>query len=156
MIQSIVTFNIDEMLLGLDIAHVREIVRHPEITPVHNTPGFVRGLMNLRGRIVTILDIGVRLGIEAREVTDESRVIVMKTCDEMRSQGIPMEMEDREEDSVLGFLVDGVSDIVASKEEDFESPPANMKEFCDRFIDKVMKNEDRLLLLLNTCAVCSP
>ena len=78
-----ITFYLGEDLFGLDILLVREINRHLELTRVDRTPEFVRGLMNLRGQIVTVLDLGIRLGIGARAIERESSCIVLKTRGEL-------------------------------------------------------------------------
>ncbi|MFP5213899.1 MAG: chemotaxis protein CheW, partial [Acidobacteriota bacterium] len=87
-----VTFRINGSLLGLDVLTVREINRVLDLTPVPHAPDYVRGLINLRGRTVTVFDLGVRLGQPASAITEESHNVVLK------------------HDSV-GLLVDAIGDV---------------------------------------------
>ena len=79
MTKQFVTFRIDGDLLGLDVLRVREINRILDITPVASAPDYVRGLVNLRGQTVTVFDLGIRLGLTPRFITEESHNVVLET-----------------------------------------------------------------------------
>ncbi len=144
------TFFIDEHLFGVNVLLVREINPHVDFTPVDLAPDFVRGLMNLRGQIVTIIDPAVRFGIGQRPITPRSRCLVLKTAREVeeREDGAQLMLE-TVSDSV-GFLVDSIGDMVAADARDLEPPPANIGEIDGKFIAGVHKLEEKLMIVLKT------
>ena len=77
-VKQFVTFRLDNRLLGIDILKVREINRVLDITPVQHAPGYVRGLVNLRGQTITVFDLGTRLGLPPRGITGCSHNIILK------------------------------------------------------------------------------
>ena len=150
MMKQFVTFRLDEQLFGVDVLLVREINQQMDLTQVQQAPDYVRGLINLRGHIVTILDLGIRLGIAPRQIDQQSHNVVLKRDDELvsvRSQG------DREVlktgPDAAGLLVDAVGDVVAVPESEVEPPPASIGEVSGRFLSGVVKLEGDLLVLLN-------
>lgn len=126
-----VTFRIDEHLLGIDILLVREINRILDITDVPASRDFVRGLLNLRGQIITVIDLGVRLGRMPRIITDESHNIILKVDN-------------------AGFLVDSIGDVLSINEDEIDQPPCNMSGIEGRFISGVVKMPDGLIIILST------
>jgi len=125
-----ITFRVGDHLAGLDVRRVREINRVLDITPVPRAPGFVRGLVNLRGQTVTIFDLGVRLGVGPRTLTDESHNVVLKAA-------------------AVGLLVDGIGDVVQAEEQEVELPPANTAGIDADLLEGVVKLPDDLLLILS-------
>ncbi len=125
-----VTFRIDEYLLGIDILKVREINRVLDITYVQHAREYIRGLINLRGQTVTVFDLGIRLGLKIRKITEASHNIVLKA-------------------DLVGLLVDSIGDVVEAREEEIEQPPANVGGITGKFIEGVVKLEDELLILLS-------
>ena len=126
-----VTFRIEGDLLGMDVLRVREINRILDITPVPRAPAYVRGLVNLRGQILTVFDLGIRLGLPSREITDESHNVVLKH-------------------HLVGLLVDSIGNIVQCDELEVEQCPANAGGIEEQFIEGVLKLEDELLVILHT------
>lgn len=124
-----VTFYIDEFFLGIDITKVREINRVLEITEVPQAPGYVIGLINLRGQTVTVFDLGVRLGLESRMITDHSHNIIFKN-------------------ETIGLLVDHIGDVVSVDEEKIEPPPANTGSIEAEFLEGVVEFGNELLMIL--------
>jgi purine-binding chemotaxis protein CheW len=148
--QQYATFIIDEHLFGINVLLVREINPHTNITPVDLAPEFVRGLMNLRGQIVTIIDPALRLGIGKRAITPRSRCVVLKTA---------REIEEREDaagliaDAVndnVGLLVDAIGDMVSADTRSIEPPPANIGDIDGRYMSGVFKLDGRLMIVLKT------
>lgn len=136
------TFYLDNALFGINIILVREINRQIEMTPVHNLPPYIRGLLNLRGQIITVLDTGIKLGLPERTVSDSSRIIILKTVDD-HGQAVHTAGSD-----VVGLLVDRIGDVVRVNEGDIERPPANMGDINGKFLTGVVKLDGRLLALV--------
>jgi len=125
-----VTFRIDMYLMGIDILAVREINRFLDITPVQHVQDYIRGLINLRGQTVTVFDLGVRLGLSARILTDNSHNIILKK-------------------DAVGLLVDCIGDVTEAEETEIELPPANVGKIEEKFVVGVVKLEDELLVILS-------
>ncbi|MFP4037671.1 MAG: chemotaxis protein CheW [Desulfobacteraceae bacterium] len=125
-----VTFKLEGYLLGLHILEVREINRLLDITPVQRAPEYVFGLVNLRGQTVTVLDLGIRLGLGPREITDETHNIILKQ-------------------EPVGLLVDDIGDVEEADEGAVESPPANLNGIGTEFVYSVVKLHNELLVVLS-------
>jgi purine-binding chemotaxis protein CheW len=125
-----VTFRVEPHLLGIDILHVREVNQALGLTPVQRAPSFVRGMVNLRGQILTVFDLGVRLGLPARRITDESHNIILKS-------------------EAVGLLVDGVGDVVEANGDRLEAAPANLGGLQREFLEGVMELPQALLGVLS-------
>ena len=148
------TFYLGERLFGLPILSVREIIRSCEITPVPLAPRHVRGLINLRGQIVTILNLAVRLGLEDRPNAHESHVVVlMGDALAAQSRGHEGGKDGSAGEHMAGFLVDAIGDVVEADESKIEPPSANVTEAEGRFLSGVINVDSGLLVLLNIRAV---
>ncbi len=141
------TFYMNDTLLGLPILAVREINPHIEMTDVPLAPDFIRGLVNLRGQVVTVIDLGLKLGLGKREVNDKSRLIIVKTNSELSDQALAQGI--KTSDDPVGLLIDAIGDVVTAEEEDIEPPPANMDIGDLKYVRGVVKTKDRLLTVLN-------
>ena len=141
---------LDDSAFGIDILLIREINRNLELTPVDQAPEFVRGLMNLRGQIVTVLDLGVRLGLGPRTITDESRCVVLKTNEEL---SLNSELQTETCDDVVGLLVDRVGDMINVDSKDVEPPPANISGVDGKFLSGVIQLDQQLLVTLKTSEI---
>jgi len=126
-----VTFRIDAHLFGIDVLKVREINRVLDITPVQHSPDYVRGLVNLRGQVVTVFDMGIRLGITKRKITEDSHNIVLKS-------------------EPVGLLVDAIGDVVQTEKGFVEMPPANVSGIEADFMSGVLKMKNEIILILST------
>jgi len=144
------TFYIGNARFGIDILMVREINRHLEITPAERAPDFVRGLLNLRGQVVTVIDLGVRLGLGPRVITPESRCLVLKTSSDLAVHQKAGLLNDDTSNDVIGFLIDRVGDMVTIGEKDLEPAPANISGVDGQFLQAVAKLEDGLMVALKT------
>ena len=144
------TFRLEDRMFGQSIPMVREIIRCYTITPVPHARPHVRGLINLRGQVVTILDLAVRLGMPQREIQDTSHIIILKTSAElasMQSRGEGKGLQTATD--MVGFLVDAIGDVVEADEGKVEPPSANVTENEGRFLSGVIKTEAGLLVLLD-------
>ena len=142
------TFFLGESFLGIDVLMVREVNQNTDITPVDGAQEDVRGLLNLRGLIITVLDPGVRLGMGKRKNTEDTRCIVLKTSYELEkirlaNPSVPDTCSD-----MVGLLVDKIGDMVSIDENEIEPPPANLGGLDGRFIDGVIKLDKSLLVIL--------
>jgi purine-binding chemotaxis protein CheW len=132
-IRQLCTFAVDGLLFGVDVIHVQEVIRSQEMTPVPLAPKVISGLINLRGQIVTALDMRVRLGMAPRP-----------------DDQLPTNVVLRHAEGVLSLLVDEIGDVVEVDAAAFEVPPDTLPPSSRAIIDGVYKLKPQLLLLLNT------
>lgn len=147
------TFRLDDQLFGVNVLLVREINQQIDFTPVQHAPDHVRGLINLRGHIVTILDLGVRLGLGPREVGPRSHNIILKNNEELSR--IHMDDDNDAVETSLdtaGLFVDAVGDVVAVDDREIEPPPASIGEISGQFLTGVVKLRKDLLVLLDVAS----
>jgi len=128
----LVSFKIGEEEFGIDILKVQEINRMLQITKVPNAPGFVEGVVNLRGRIIPVIDLRTRLGMIKKDYDGKSRIIVVEL-----------------EKATVGFTVDEVSEVLRIPKSITEPPPAMVAGIDTDYITAVGKLEDRMLILLD-------
>ena len=129
----LVTFKIGEEEFGVDILRVQEIIRIMEITRVPKAPHFVEGVINLRGRVIPIIDLRKRFGLTAREHDKDTRIIVIEI-----------------NKMIVGFVVDAVHEVLRIPADTVEPPPpAVMGSVDSEYIKGVGKLDDRLLILLD-------
>ncbi len=141
------TFYLNDTLLGLPILTVREITPHIEMTEVPLAPDFIRGLVNLRGQVVTIMDLGAKLGLGMRRISENTRLIIIKTNSELSDPAL--ELGIKTSDDPVGLLIDRIGDVVSAEEEEIEPPPANMDVGDLKYIRGVVKTREALLTVLN-------
>jgi purine-binding chemotaxis protein CheW len=144
------TFRLGDRLFGLDIMMIREINRILDITPVPHARDHIRGLINLRGQIVTILDLGVRLGLPRLDIGEESHNVILKTNAELataRQAGSSKNFSTSTD--LVGFLVDAIGDVVEADDSSIEPPSANVSEAESQFLSGVIKTDTGLLVLLD-------
>ena len=134
----LVTFKLGSEEFALDILLVQEINRRVEITKVPKTPEFVEGVINLRGKIVPVLDLRKRFGLVGREFTAQSRIIVVNI-----------------DKRVLGLMVDSVSEVLRIPEHTVEPPPPLVVGIDATYIKGIGKFQGRLLILLDLGKVLS-
>ncbi|MEM7412902.1 MAG: chemotaxis protein CheW [Myxococcota bacterium] len=137
----LVGFEVAGHLLSIPIGFVREVNQQLDLTPVRRAPSYLRGLVNLRGQVVTVVDLGVRLGAPRREITASSRLVVLKTTAEF--------MDGEIADDKMGFLVDRITDIVTPSRSDLEAPPANLSARAAPYVVGVCKTRSSALGILN-------
>lgn len=127
---------------GLEILKVREIIGLMDITLVPKTPSYVRGVINLRGKIIPVVELRIKFGMESIENTEETCIIVVEV--------------DRDGDSVeIGILVDRVSEVLDIDGKDIEDPPSFGSGFDSNFILGMAKAKDTVKILLNIDSVLS-
>jgi purine-binding chemotaxis protein CheW len=128
----LVGFNLVDEEFGVDIQQVQEINRMVEITPVPRTPDFVEGVINLRGKVIPVIQLRKRFGHETKEVDKETRIVIVEVLSK-----------------VLGLVVDSVSEVLRIPANIIEPPPDIITGVEAEYIKGVAKLENRLLILLD-------
>lgn len=131
--KKILTFYVAGEHLGIDVNLVKEITRNIEYTPLLNGKKYIKGLMNLRGNIVTIFDLEILLSKKTDKEITKLQCIVLKTADSQQ----------------LGFLVDKTGDVIEVKKESFCELPEDIVEAKNGFIRAVIKDQGELLKILD-------
>lgn len=126
------TFTLDRYLFGVDVRQVQEVLRFQAMTRVPLAPALVRGLINLRGQIVTALDLRERLGLPPREGADPLNVVL------------------RREGDVVSLLVDDIGDVVEIDEDKLERPPPTLRGPVAEIVRAVVQMDGALLLVTDT------
>lgn len=134
----LVTFRVGREEFSVDILNVQEIIRMSEITRVPRAPEFVEGVINLRGKVIPVLDLRKRFGLSAVERNNESRIIVVDSGA-----------------TVVGLIVDSVSEVLRLPASTVEPPPEIVGGVESDYIDGVGKLDGRLVILLNLDRVLS-
>lgn len=127
------TFYIGDSICGIDILNIQEINRHLEVTKVPQSPDYVLGVLNLRGRIVTVIDLGKKLGLTPIEKSRANRNIIVESKDEF-----------------IGLFVDRIGDVLVAESDRIEAPPANIGGVQGRFFKGVYKTTSKLIGVLDT------
>lgn len=126
------TFYLDQLFFGVEVRAVQEVVRYQPMTRVPLAPPMVQGLINLRGQIVTALDLRSRLGLLPRSDSE-----------------LPMNVVLRTEDGAVSLLVDQIGDVIDTSPDLFEPPPETVRGTAREMIRGAYKLEGRLLLILD-------
>jgi len=133
----LVVFQLGEEEFGLDIMQVQEIIRIPEITRIPHSPGHVKGVINLRGKIITVINLDTRFGMEQKVHDDNSRIIVAEF-----------------DENVVGMVVDSVSEVLRLPLSTVEQVPEIVSgKINANYLKGVGKLEDRMLILLDITKV---
>src|SRR5579862_6491169 len=127
------TFNLGKHFFGVPVEEVQEVIRYLEMTRVPLVSDVVRGLINLRGQIVTAIDLRCRLGMAERGADQ-----------------LPMNVVIRTDDGAVSLLVDEIGDVLEVDEQSLEAPPATLQGLAREMIRGVHKLQGRLLLVLDT------
>jgi len=128
----LVSFKIGDEEFGVDILKVQEINRMLEVTQVPNAPPYVDGVINLRGKVIPIMDLRSRFGMARRERDKNSRIVVVELSGK-----------------IVGFVVDSVNEVLRIPKSVTEPPPPLATGVDTEYITAVGKLEDRLLILLD-------
>jgi purine-binding chemotaxis protein CheW len=127
------TFFLGKLFLGVEVLKVQEVIRYQEMTRVPLAPNMVQGLINLRGQIVTAIDLRRRLELPA-----------------LAEDRLPMNVVVRTDDGAVSLLVDEIGDVVEIEDETYERPPQTLTGVARELITGVYKLKEKLLLILDT------
>ena len=132
----LVAFQLGEETYGVDISQVEEIIRLQPITKVPGAPDFVEGVINLRGRVIPVIDLRKRFHLPPREETKNTRIVVVE---------VPP--------NTVGMIVDAVDEVLRISEEKIEAPSLIISSIDTEYIKGVGKLENKLLILLDLAKV---
>ncbi|MEW6418926.1 MAG: chemotaxis protein CheW [Nitrospirota bacterium] len=130
-ILQLVTFNLGNEEYAVDILKVQEINRMVEITTIPNAPFYVEGVINLRGKVIPVINLRKRFGLDSKETDSQSRIMVVDVG------------------ATIGLIVDSVSEVLRLSSDTIEPPPPMTAGDGSEYIKGVGKLEDRLLILLD-------
>lgn len=145
MFRQLITFQLGEQILGIDIMAIREIRAWSPATPLPNVPAYVRGVVNLRGVVLPVLDLRHRLGWGATDPTARHVIIVVRVGEQLQ-----------------GLIVDAVNDIVAINPDDIQPLPDVGDAGGPSFLEGLATLDDRMITvvalerLVDTTAVAAP
>lgn len=132
------TFLVGGALCGMDILKIQEINKLIDMTTVPQAPSYVLGILNLRGQIITSIDLSQKLGLGVTDLSSDPRNIIVNSNGEH-----------------IGLLVKRISDVVQANTDKFEPPPSNMGGIQGEFFTGVYKTEDKLIGILDVEKVLS-
>ena len=138
-LSDVVVFRVDDVRCGLDIQDIQEIKKIHAHTPVHRAPSWVRGLVNMRGQIITLVDVRERLGLPPQPVARQAPAVI-----------VPFGTE------LVGLLVDEVEDVMAADPHQVQPPPSNLHGVEGRFFTAVLATADGLIALLDKDLLAVP
>ena len=135
-LRQFISFSVGDEDYGLELLRVKEVIRVRQITWLPKAPSFVKGIINLRGDVIPLIDLRERFGLESVDQTAQTRVIVV-------------EVEGR----LTGMIVDSASQVVRIPADQIDPPPPVLGGLAREFITGVGKFEDKLVILLNALAL---
>lgn len=127
-----VTFRAGPLYFGVDVDKVQEVLRYQPMTPVPLAPAMVKGLVNLRGQIITAIDLREMLKLEP-----------------FPNQSTPMKVVIRTSNEVVSLLVDSIGDVIEVSSQDFEPIPETVSSHLKSLLSGVFKLQDELMLVLD-------
>jgi purine-binding chemotaxis protein CheW len=131
-VKQFVVFQLSKETYGVDIAKVWEIITMQTITTVPHTAEFIEGILNLRGKVIPVIDLRRRFGLPQDEFTRNTRIVVIEISG-----------------NTLGMIVDGVSEVLRISSDIVEAPPLAISNIDADYLEGVAKLEERLIILLN-------
>ena len=143
------SFELNGNLFGVNVLLVREVIYDFDATPVESAPDIVRGLINLRGQLVTLLYLAPRICAGERAPGAASHCVILKTAGELAAAaGMPEE--------TVGLVVDGIGDVVAPGEDGVRPAPANLAGVREEYVEAVALLEGKLMMLMNVSRALAP
>jgi len=130
------TFRLGEETFGMELEQTREVIEYSGITRVPLMPGFISGVINLRGEVVPVIDLAIRLGRKAIEVKRRTCIVIT----EVHYEG---------KEFTLGLLADAVSEVTEINDQDIENAPSFGAKIRAEFIHGIARKEDGFVILLD-------
>ncbi|MFZ6754214.1 chemotaxis protein CheW [Undibacterium sp. Dicai25W] len=140
------TFVLGGEVYALEILHIKEIIQYGDLTEVPMMPSFIRGVINLRGKVVPVVDMTARFGKGITNVARRTSIVIIEMA---------QEHEDETEKQSIGVMVDAVNEVVDIANADIEPPPAFGGRIRQDFISGMAKRNGRFIIVLNLAQVLS-
>lgn len=137
------TFSLKNEIYGIPISSVKEINAMMNITEVPNTPKYVKGVINLRGKIISIMDLRLRLGMPEQDYSERTCIVVVET---MTATNIKKK---------IGVVVDNVAEVIEIKSSELEDFEEDLKDDLEAFINGIAKVKDKIIIILDIISVVS-
>lgn len=137
-----ITFKLGDELFAIDVAQVREVLELPPITRVPTAPAYMRGVVNVRGKAVPVVDLRTKFGLPTADDTLNSRIVVM-------------ELEIDGEPTVVGGVADSVQEVIELEPGQIEPPPRIAMRWRTELINGMGRRGDEFIIILNLGAVFS-
>lgn len=141
-LKSFLTFRLGEELFAANVGKVLEILEIPKITKVPRSPNYMRGVINLRGSVLPVIDTRSKFGLPQIEDTINTCIIVLSIAAEGQ-------------DITIGAICDAVQEVIEIEENQIQTPPNIGSKYKTEFIDGMVKNEDLFIMILNLDKVFS-
>lgn len=135
-ILQLLTFNLDKEVYGFDIARVREVMEFRTATPVPKSPNFMKGVINLRGRVIPVIDLKIKCGLKPTEITDDTCVIIV-------------EVKHAKETVVMGAIADQVQEVLEFSREKMESLPKIGTRLNPEYAKTMGRHQDGYFIVLD-------
>ncbi|GAA0331974.1 chemotaxis protein CheW [Bacillus carboniphilus] len=129
--QKLIVFQLKDKEYVIPVEEVKSIERPLPITRVPGTPPYIKGVMNLRGLVIPVIDLKVRLGMEEEAINEKTRIVIVLV-----------------EGHEVGFIVDGANDVIDVAKDAIEPPQHTSNEKVDEFIEGVFQYQKRIMILL--------
>lgn len=126
------TFTLEENVYGISIKYVTEIIGMQTVTTVPETPNFLKGIINLRGKVVPLIDVRLKFGKEEKEYNERTCVIVVEV-----------------ENLSVGLIVDMVDDVLTISEDKIAPPPVGTGGYDNKYIEGIGQTDNQVILLLD-------
>ncbi|MCP4693589.1 MAG: chemotaxis protein CheW [Desulfobacterales bacterium] len=130
------TFGLEDEVFAIDVSKVREVLDLSAITKVPHAPDFMRGVINVRGNVVPVMDMRTKFGLPQTDSTVNTRIVIM----ELSADGSSL---------VLGAIADSVNDVLELEPDQIEDPPSLGNRWRSDFIKGIGKRDDKFIMILN-------
>lgn len=137
-LSQVVSFRLAKEEYGVDIMRVQEIILMGEITAIPEVPDFIRGLINLRGKVIPIIDLRRRFNLGSGDTTEHTRIIVVNA-----------------NNTTFGIVVDAVNEVLRIESDQIEPPPRGIVGIEQAYIKGLVKMDDKIMILLSVESILS-
>ncbi|MHB1948045.1 MAG: chemotaxis protein CheW [Gammaproteobacteria bacterium] len=134
----LIVFRAGNEEFGVKIEEVREIIKLVNVTPIPESPDFIKGIINVRGEIVTAIDIRSRFSLPMTEEIESKHIVVIK-----------------KDENLFGLIVDEVIEVLRIQRKEIKSAPPLIDRINEKYVDGIISHEERLIILLNLDRVLS-
>jgi purine-binding chemotaxis protein CheW len=128
----LIGFYLDESLFGIDISNILEIIKYREITPLPESPPYVKGILNLRGKVIPVFSLRSKFGLYEKEEMEKGRIIVIEN-----------------QSGDYGIIVDSVTEVLRIENNDINPTPELISGVSAEYIEGIVKLEETILIVLN-------